>query len=264
MSKKYKRDFKDIVDCYNHRHDGIHQSQSWKKIKERVREKIIRQRLSWSNEENKGKRREDGGSFTCFPHTVFILILHVIARPIPAEMLTWKKRRAACMRGWRSVNPLPAAGGSPFFHWFFTLLRYPLIPLSRNCRLFRVISTVRPPISIDFDHRSAFNQLIMPFNTSTLSSNAFLSQVQVVSMEHGIIDLKTYQSTDPSRGTPIVWVIDCSSESDLTFDHLRFYKNLMVIYSFICTCIHFGACSVDRSDQRVTFMLELSCEIVIL
>lgn len=142
--------------------------------------RIIRQRLSWSNEENKGKRREDGGSFTCFPHTVFILILRVIARPIPAETLTWKKRRAACMRGWRSVNPLPAAGGSPFLHWFFTLSRYPLIPpilLCRDCQLFRVISTARPPISIDFDHRSAFDQLIMPFNTSTLSLNAFLSQM---------------------------------------------------------------------------------------
>lgn len=210
MSKRYKRDFKDIVDWYNHRHDGVHQSESWKKMKERVREKIIRQRLSWSNEENKGKRREDGGSFTCFPHTVFILILHVIARPIPAEMLTWKKRRAACMRGWRSVNPLPAAGGSPFFPTdSLPSSVTPWYPYPATVDFFALFRPYDLLIFIDFDHRSAFKQLIMPFNTSTLSSNAFLSQVQVVSMERGIIDLKTYQSTNPSRGTPIVWVIDC-------------------------------------------------------
>lgn len=59
------------------------------------------------------------------------------------------------------------------------LILYPLpSPLSRDCQLFRVISTVRPSLSIDFDHRSAFNQRIMPFNASTLSSIAFLSQVR--------------------------------------------------------------------------------------
>lgn len=36
----------------------------------------------------------------------------------------WKERRSARMKAWRSVNPLPAAGGSLFIHFFFLCCCY--------------------------------------------------------------------------------------------------------------------------------------------
>lgn len=94
---------------------------------------------------NKGKRREDSGSFTCFPHAVFILILHVIARLIPArtlvERLYVEGKTSGTYARLTERKPFTSCGG--FSLLLLLLYPPPSLPHPRDdCRLFRVISIV--------------------------------------------------------------------------------------------------------------------------
>lgn len=112
-----------------------------------------------SNEENKGKRCEDGGSFTCFPHTVFILILRAIARPIPAHV---EEETSGMYARLTERKPFTSCGGFSLL----SLILYPpplpldihILRLSTFSRYFvRTTFSLSLSQSINFNHRNAFN-----------------------------------------------------------------------------------------------------------